>query len=78
MLGTSVFVVGYRRRSRWIVGVAVNEVRGCEAVQKDTGLVEEVESLENISVSHARWIRYLVFVLALVLTHDSTVGIERR
>ena len=43
--------------------------RGCETVQKDTGLVEKVESLEDISVRHACWIiRHLVLVL--VLGHD--------
>ena len=73
-LGTSASVVGCRRRHRQ-VAIVGDRARGCETVQKDTGLVEKVESLEDISVRHTRWIRYLVLVLVLVFGHDSTIKI---
>ena len=60
-LGAGAFIVPRR------VAVAVDGVRGREAIQKHAGLVQKVESLEDIPVRHARRIGYVFLVL--VLTH---------
>ena len=68
MLSTSVSVIGRHQRLR---SVAVGDgLGGYEAIQKDAGLVEKVESLEDISIRHARWVRCTLLVLVLVLAHD--------
>ena len=70
--GASASVVGCRRR----VVVVGDGARGSKTVQEDAGLVEKVESLEDISVRHTRWIWYLVLVLVLVVfAHDLTIEI---
>lgn len=71
--GASVFIIGCHRG----VVDAMDGVRGRETIQKNTSLVEKVEPLEDVSVCHARRIRYTVLVL--VLSHDClTIEIERR
>jgi len=61
-------VVGHTRARR-----NLRRRASCYAIEENTGLIEEVKTLDNVTVGDAVWVRNVVFILFAHRARESEI-----